>query len=501
MDERRATGLRLHHPLESHRVGLGEVAAFDDDAVGILHVHEAGGRATAAEGRSHAGDGRAVAQPGLVLHLDDAQGRPELLDEVVLLVVQRRAAEVGDAHRAVGAVPVQLLLPGLPARLDDPVGHHVQRLVQRQPFPVRAVRAAVQDVVAPGRAGGQLERAGALRAESSAVDRRVRIALDLDDLLVLDVHVLGAADPAVWADGFHDPVGGGGARLQRGGRGRLRRDAAAERVAFPALAQDGPLADELLHSVPSGTTSSFALPLRFAGRSPSVSRALSSGAAAAAASLLPAGACGCGRVGAVRSAAAYLPPNSASCSGATAARTFRKTESSNATCWPSAEISSSTSSSKRSSPPSRPSRDCSRSLPCCSCSSALSASVSPSATASRTAGQKYCSSAASWRDRRIRIMSTMETRRCWCTSVPPFLLAGMASSSSMRYFTWLWSRPSRSMTSSVSSPSLRCSIVGGSAVRSSAARRSGSSAAVRPLIQARTLSSSVGTSVGGLARC
>src|SRR3954466_1282398 len=43
-----------------------------------------------------------------------------------------------------------------------------------------------------------------LGAESPAADRRIRIALDLDDLLVLHVDPLPAADRAVWADALDD---------------------------------------------------------------------------------------------------------------------------------------------------------------------------------------------------------------------------------------------------------------------------------------------------------
>jgi hypothetical protein len=71
-----------------------------------------------------------------------ARRREQLLDEVVLLVVQRGAAEVGEAERPLElhAVGV-LLLPGARARGDDPVGDHVHRRVEVEVLPVLAVRA------------------------------------------------------------------------------------------------------------------------------------------------------------------------------------------------------------------------------------------------------------------------------------------------------------------------------------------------------------------------
>src|SRR5699024_3728688 len=62
-----------------------------------------------------------------------------------------------------------------------------------------------------------------------------------DDLLVLDVHALPAADRAVGADALHHPVGGGRAcgGVPRGGGGDRR--AAPEHIAGAQLPDDRPL--------------------------------------------------------------------------------------------------------------------------------------------------------------------------------------------------------------------------------------------------------------------
>jgi hypothetical protein len=74
-------------------VGLGHVGTLDDDDVGVDQVLLEAGRAATAERGPQTGDGRAVSDAGLVLDLDRAQRGPQLLDEVVLLVVQGGAAE------------------------------------------------------------------------------------------------------------------------------------------------------------------------------------------------------------------------------------------------------------------------------------------------------------------------------------------------------------------------------------------------------------------------
>src|SRR5699024_9788956 len=65
-----ATLLRFHHPLETHRVGLGHVRALDDDAVGVGQILLEGGRAPATEAGPQTGDRGGVSNAGLVLDLD-----------------------------------------------------------------------------------------------------------------------------------------------------------------------------------------------------------------------------------------------------------------------------------------------------------------------------------------------------------------------------------------------------------------------------------------------
>src|SRR4029450_3943763 len=78
-----------------------------------------------------------------------------------------------------------------------------------QVLPLRPVRTAVLHGGDPRRAGHQRLARAALGAQPAAADGWVRGALDLDDLLVLDVDLLPAADGAVGADALDDAVRGG----------------------------------------------------------------------------------------------------------------------------------------------------------------------------------------------------------------------------------------------------------------------------------------------------
>src|SRR4051812_19965171 len=256
VDHRRAAGLRLHDPLEADRVRLGHVGTLDDNAVRVLQVLLKVRRATATEAGPQTGNRAAVSYARLVLDLHRAERGEQLLDEVVLFVVQRGTAEARDAHGPTGAHPVGLPLPGLGARLDDPIGDLVHRLVERDALPFGAVRGPVEGVLLPSRSGGELQARRALRAEPAAADRRVGVALDLDDFLVLDVDVLAAADGAVRADRLDHLVGGPDARAQLVSSGRPDRLAAAERVAVAQLPVDRPLpqpADDAAAHVPDAT--------------------------------------------------------------------------------------------------------------------------------------------------------------------------------------------------------------------------------------------------------
>src|SRR5215218_9751909 len=194
---------RLHRPAEADGVRLSEARALDPDQVGVLEVLLEVGGAAAPERGPQTGDRGGVSYPGLVLDLDRAHGREGLLDEVVLLVVERRPAEVGEPHRAIHApaLVVRVLPAGL-AGGDQALGDHVHRRLELELLPLRPARAAVLDLLEAAGLHDELAGGAALRAQRPLVDRRARVALDVDQLAVAGVDDLAAADRAVGADGL-----------------------------------------------------------------------------------------------------------------------------------------------------------------------------------------------------------------------------------------------------------------------------------------------------------
>src|SRR5579864_2636927 len=192
-----------------------------------------------------------MSDPRLVLDLDGAEGGVQLLHQVVLFVVQRRPAQAGDAEGAPDTHAAGLPLPGLPPGPDDPLGDHVHGRVEVDLLPVRGVRRPVEDAVPAARAGGELQARRALRAQPAPADRRVEVALDVDDATVADVHVLAAADGAVGTDRLDHVVGGGDPRLQALRPARPGRPAEPEPVLRERLAEQRPGGEAAVHLVSS----------------------------------------------------------------------------------------------------------------------------------------------------------------------------------------------------------------------------------------------------------
>src|SRR5262249_21194484 len=91
VNQRRALLLRLHGPTKAHRVGLRHVGTHNQYAVAIGQVLLIrGGRAPAKRG-AQTGHRGTVSYPRLVLDRHDSESTAEqLLDEIVLLDVERR---------------------------------------------------------------------------------------------------------------------------------------------------------------------------------------------------------------------------------------------------------------------------------------------------------------------------------------------------------------------------------------------------------------------------
>src|SRR5579862_7554819 len=92
-------------------------------------------------------------------------------------------------------------LPMFVAGLLHALGNHVHGALERDALPCLAVRAPVKNVVHAMRAGDELKCRSAFWTQAAVRDGRTRIALNVDDLLVLDIDELAAADAAIRADG------------------------------------------------------------------------------------------------------------------------------------------------------------------------------------------------------------------------------------------------------------------------------------------------------------
>src|SRR5437588_7213808 len=106
---------------------------------------------------------------GLVLDRHRAGGREELLDQVVLLRIERRPTQEVQTKRPLERLTVLgLLLPRLLAGPDDPVGDHLGRPLKRDVLPVASARPAVLHPGLPHRRVDELLGGGTLRAEPAA---------------------------------------------------------------------------------------------------------------------------------------------------------------------------------------------------------------------------------------------------------------------------------------------------------------------------------------------
>jgi hypothetical protein len=103
-------------------------------------------------------------------------------------------------------------LPGIAevavARYLDTLRDPIHRPVEIPLFPLGCVRSPILDLRQAVRVHRELKRGRALGADRAAVDRAVRVPLDVDDLALPYADDLGTADRAVRANGgdFTSPL-------------------------------------------------------------------------------------------------------------------------------------------------------------------------------------------------------------------------------------------------------------------------------------------------------
>src|SRR6266498_1779148 len=102
MDDGRAPLLRFHHPAKTDWMRLVHRRAFDQNAIRVGQILLRGRSSAPAEGGAQTGHRAAMSYPGLVGHTDHAQASSEqLFDEIILFVIQCRAAEMTYRRRVI----------------------------------------------------------------------------------------------------------------------------------------------------------------------------------------------------------------------------------------------------------------------------------------------------------------------------------------------------------------------------------------------------------------
>ena len=176
--------LGLDHPLEAAGVGLGGVAAHDDDDVGVLDVHPVVGHRAATERGGQTGHrGPCQTRAWLSKHARSERA-DDLVGDVAGLVGGGGGGQQADGRpavdrRALSVLRGEVLVAVVLHQPGDPVERQVPGDALRNSLR-RAARYS--GYLRRCRAVDEVEQRRALRAEGAAVDRMVRVALDMDDL-------------------------------------------------------------------------------------------------------------------------------------------------------------------------------------------------------------------------------------------------------------------------------------------------------------------------------
>ncbi|MNF58356.1 hypothetical protein D3C84_399080 [compost metagenome] len=192
-------------PLEAAGVGFGGVAAHDQHQIGILDVGPVVRHGSTAKRRGKTCHRRAMSDTRLVIEPQHAEGTHHLVGDVAGLVGGRRRREEPRGEPAVDCLALVILRDevGVAVGLHQ-LGDAVEGVIPFDALPrVGAGFADLRVLEAVG-AVDEVQEARAFRAEGAAVDRVVRVALDMDDVLrdvlrriALAVHDQAAADRAV----------------------------------------------------------------------------------------------------------------------------------------------------------------------------------------------------------------------------------------------------------------------------------------------------------------
>src|SRR5882724_217310 len=162
---------------------LSRITTHDQHHVGVLDVDPTVGHCAASECGPQTGDRRAVSNPGLRFEIADPQAAHCLNGKIIQLVGVGTTADPSDTFTAIDSVSFIVLLDkGRITRLFNLACDFVEGIVPGDVFPtVRAWPAHLRFEQTAIVENILLERS-AFRAECTAIDRMIGIALNVHDL-------------------------------------------------------------------------------------------------------------------------------------------------------------------------------------------------------------------------------------------------------------------------------------------------------------------------------
>src|SRR5437868_5298069 len=181
---------------------LGHGGTHDENGVCVAEVLLRGGGTAAPEGCAQTGHSRAMSYPGLVADADHAQpSRKQFLDQIVFFVIESRSAEMSYGGGLHQGFAITRFLEGAVARVPYSVGDHVHRGFEIEFLPATGIGRAILYCLQPSGVRVQFEGVRSLRAKMAAGDRRLRVALNTNQLALFVVDELSASYTAVRTDG------------------------------------------------------------------------------------------------------------------------------------------------------------------------------------------------------------------------------------------------------------------------------------------------------------
>ena len=177
--------LGLCDPPEAHGVIFRHVASHDEDDIAVFHIDVVVRHGAATERFGQRSNGWAVADTGLMVHIDNTQSTRHDRDQPALLVVHIGTAIVADCFATVDEFALvicfdEIFVAGI---LDQP-GHPGQSPLPVLFLPFIAARSAIKNLAQTMLVGFRhIEETGALGAKRSFINGMIGVAFNVDNFI------------------------------------------------------------------------------------------------------------------------------------------------------------------------------------------------------------------------------------------------------------------------------------------------------------------------------